>query len=101
METLEMRWYWASALYVSIHDELETPTDLKERIVFLVRAADDAEARSSAFELALRKEHAYVSATDSNVKWKLLSLEKVQELFDAEIVSGTDVFWEFIGADQI
>ena len=36
MESLVTRWYWASARYVLIQDEVETSTDLKERIVFLV-----------------------------------------------------------------
>ncbi len=101
MENRDTNWYWASARYVLIQDEVETSTDLKERIVFLVRAADDAEAKTLAFEFALRKESSYVTAADSNAKWKLQGVERVQELFDADIVSGTDVFWEFIGADQI
>lgn len=101
MESLVTRWYWASAMYVLVRDEFESSTDLKERIVFLVRAADDAQAKTLAFELALRKERSYVSADDTRVKWKLQVVERVQELFDAEVRSGTDVFWEFIGEDQI
>lgn len=69
---------------------------LWERLVFLVRARTDEEARARAEALARVKEHEYIAAAGNPVRWTFQGVEEVQPLHDRDIMEGTEVYWEFV-----
>lgn len=92
------RWYWASALFIEIHaPEIEEDDVLCERIVFLLQASSDAEAKELSGKIALSKEHSYESVA-GRVTWTLKAIERVEPRFDDVLAEGTEVFWQYLSA---
>jgi hypothetical protein len=91
----EEEWFWVAALFKSVHPERPRKRHLWERTVFLVRAPDEAAAQVRAREVALGKEHEYVTAAGERLRWTFQEVEAVQSLHDAELGEGTEVYWQF------
>jgi hypothetical protein len=88
-------WFWAAALFKAVHPKRPRKRHLWERTVFLVRAPDEAAARERARDVALRKEHEYITATGDQLRWTFQEVEEVQSLHDAELGEGAEVYWQF------
>lgn len=95
MCNFEDHWFWAAALFKAVHPKRPRRRHLWERTVFLVRAPDETTARERAREIALGKEHEYVTATGDELRWTFQEIEDVQSLHDAELGAGTEVYWKF------
>ena len=44
---------------------------------------------------AEQKQHSYVSATGSSVRWVFQEIEELQPLHSEEFTDGTEVYWKF------
>ena len=88
------RWYWVSATYKAVHGGVSRRRHLWERTVFLIRAADDTEAATTAENVARQKEHEYEAAGGDTVRWTFQEIEAIQPLFDERVGEGTEVYWE-------
>lgn len=91
----EDQWFWDAALFKAVHLERPRKRHLWERTVFLVRAPDEASARERAREVALGKEHEYVTATGDRLRWAFQAVEEIQALVQDQLAEGTEVYWQF------
>ena len=89
------RWFWASILLKCIPKGRRRRRHLWQQIVFVVNAADEAEAQTKIRAIAENKQHAYTSASGQALTWELQQVEEVQSLIDSEISDGTEVYWRF------
>lgn len=88
-------WYSATVLFKAVHPGAVRRRHLWERNTFLLRASEDCSIAEKAERIAREMEHEYESAGGQLVRWEFQSVEKIQELFDAELDDGTEVCWEF------
>lgn len=90
------QWYWVAATCKAVHkSEPRRRRYLWERTIFLVQAANDHECREKAMIQAEQKQHSYVSATGSSVRWVFQEIEELQPLHSEEFTDGTEVYWKF------
>lgn len=95
MSNSEDQWFWAAVLFKAVHPDRPRKRHLWERKVFLVRATDEASARERAREVALGKEHEYVTATGDRLRWTFHAVEEIQALVQDQLAEGTEVYWQF------
>lgn len=87
-----MSWYGAKILFESTIDgELQTSALCEESIRILL-ADDDESARERAEDIGRATEHEYKNEAGETVGWRFVTVIEVQELSEAELQSGTEVF---------
>ena len=91
-------WFWVSALYKlePIGRAVLAPARNHqwERRVFVIRAQRGDERRV-AKRVAKDHETKHGVPKGENAIWRLQEVEAYAELFDAQIESGTEVYWQF------
>lgn len=90
-----IKWYSATVLFKATHPGETRRRHLWERNTFILSASEDCSIAEKAERLARDMEHEYENAGGRLVRWEFQSVEKIQELFDAEPGEGTEVRWEF------
>lgn len=88
-------WYGIVATYKAKHAGVTRKRHLRERLTFVVRAADADEARIVAESVARDKEHEYVAAGGDTVRWEFREIEDIVSILDEEFRDGTEVYWQF------
>lgn len=92
------RWFWVSALYklTPIGNAMLSPerSNQWERRVFVVRAQRGDERRV-ARRIAKEHETRHNVPKGEKAVWRLQDIEAYAELFDEQIESGTEVYWQF------
>lgn len=91
----ESTWYWVAAVYKSVAVGMPRKRNLWMRSVFVFRASDTEDPTVRGNEIARAHEHEYRNAFGRTVRWQLQSVEAVERLFDPDISSGTEVYWQF------
>jgi len=87
-------WYFVSVVYrASVRGN--SPPILFERRVFLVAAPNVVVAKQVGQAVAVSSELGYKNEFGEFISWKLECIEDVQELFDKNIVTGTQVYWSY------
>lgn len=89
------QWYSATVLLKSVYPGEPRKRHLWERTTFLLRASEDCSLEEKAERLARAMEHEYENPYGQLVRWEFQSIERIQELFDAELTDGSEVVWEF------
>jgi hypothetical protein len=84
-------WFAAKLLFESSirHDDGRM---LQEESIRLIQANDEAEARSKAASLGVAEQHNYPNACGENVNWQFVSILELQDLCEANLVDGMEVF---------
>ena len=84
-------WFAAKLLFASSirHDDGRA---LQEESIRLIQANDEAEARSKAATIGASEQHSYGNAYGENVNWQFVSVLEIQDLCEANIVDGMEVF---------
>jgi hypothetical protein len=94
------QWYNAVLLLEAVHPDERGIERLLERRVIVVRASSEEEALRRADEHCGAADHEYRNVHGNRMQWQCRSVVGVTPLFDGEIVDGTEVFWELLGADD-
>jgi hypothetical protein len=94
-------WFAASLLYKSVHDGQPENDALWEESIVLIEAESRAEAEQKAANLGQGEEHEYVSATGDQVRWTFQGVERVYEILDANLESGTEVFSRLLRSSEV
>jgi hypothetical protein len=90
-----MPWYVAECLYYA--DTNPTAREqLGEYRYFLVEASNDEAAIIKSWQLGRNREHSYVSADETEVKWLLESVVDVKEILDETLSEGTELYHKYI-----
>jgi hypothetical protein len=88
-----MRWFAVmleSCGHVDDGDSSVSP--LWERTIVIIRAEDEASAELAAAEVARTRETSYPNDRGNTVHWTFERIVEVQELHDAEMCSGSEVW---------
>ena len=91
----ETAWYWAAALFKSVHVGKPRRRHLWQRSVFLVRAGTAPKAAQRAEALAVGMEHEYKGGTGDFIRWQFQSIEAIHPLDGEEVGEGAEVYWQF------
>lgn len=86
----------------SIHPDATIPIDTvyEERIVVL-RANDEDEAKSKGEEIGRASKEEYQNKDGETVIWEFREVLDVLQLFDDPIKDGTEVYWSFLGEEEL
>lgn len=85
-------WFSARLLFRSKVDDAADSPPLYEESIVLVDAAGEDAAREVAERIARSKEHNYLNAEHKQVRWVFLRLLELQDLCEAELSSGVEVY---------
>ena len=73
---------------------------LYEETIRLLVGADVVEVREKAAALGLRLQHSYYNESGQEVVWRFEALLEVQDLCEAEILDGVEVFSTLFCSEQ-
>ncbi len=85
-------WYAASLVVASTVGGVRSDNDLLDLQVKLIRAPDLETARRRAIELGKQEDHSYPNADGEIVAWQFKGIHRIEELEDATLVDGGEVF---------
>ncbi len=91
-------WYTVRVLIKATGRGQPTALPLFEDRLVLVRAKNHDEAERKASTIVRKTEKPYKNPFGNVVRWKLAKVYESVELFDENIVDGTEVYWRFIYA---
>ncbi|WP_437997658.1 DUF4288 domain-containing protein [Sorangium sp. So ce185] len=94
-------WYSVCMLFESEVDDQSSEEPLCEESIRLVNAADVDEAKRIADSLGVELEHSYANPDGKTVRWMFKGIVEVQDLCEAEIVNGTEVFSRMFKKGQL
>lgn len=96
-----MKWYVASLLFKAIHSQPVSQDDLwEERLVLLSADTLDA-ARQMAQATGNVPVVGYAGEGDDQIIWTFRHVERVYEIQQAELQSGTEIFSRFLKTAEV
>lgn len=84
-------WYGAKLLFESSIPD-EQGRLLQEESIRLIEAVDESEANAKAVALGNSEQHEYGNAFSETVRWRFVSLLEIQNLCEADVSDGVEVF---------
>src|SRR5436309_680118 len=97
----QQKWFAACLLMESLVDSGPPKEKLFEEKIVLVRASTDADAAEKAERFGRDAEQEYLNADGETVKWVFRELLDLKELFDEAVGDGTEVYYAFLGDDEV
>lgn len=94
-------WYSVSVLFEGVHPSGPAEDNLWEESILLIDAVDESGAVSKATEIAKTKEVSFAAAGGDHVQWRFSRIERVFEVDDSPIASGSEVFSRFLRASEV
>ena len=85
-------WFSVRLLFVSEINGDAHQDRLCEESIIVVQAADEESARAAAQRLALTLEHGYANDRGEVVQWRFVRLMELQDLCEATLTNGTEVW---------
>ena len=99
--TDKLTWFAARLLFESTSAADQTPLLYEERIIVLQGAATAKDAEKKARKLGSSSEVEYESVSGESVSWKFKEVLDLVELDEAEIRDGSEVYHQFLTADEV
>jgi|SRR4026208_1661929 uncharacterized protein DUF4288 len=94
-------WYAASLLFRGIHSIPTDQDDLWEESIRLIQASDENEAESKATLLGQASEVSYLAQGRDKVSWKFVQIERIFQIDDDPLTSGSEVFSRFLKSSEV
>ena len=85
-------WFSVRLLFVSEIQGADNQDRLCEESIILVQERDEAEAKKAAERFASAMRQEYANEQGETVKWRFIGVLEVQDLCEAKIVNGAEVW---------
>jgi Domain of unknown function (DUF4288) len=89
-------WYSAALFFQGVSQTHRAVETLWEEKLLLIDADSAEKAQSIAEQIGRASEHAYTSATQEDICWTFVCVERVYEIMDVGIKNGTELFSRFL-----
>lgn len=90
-----MNWFAASMFYRGIRSDNQDESLWEERVV-LLKAETMSEALENARKIGPASDVAYETSDGSTLAWKFQCVERIVEIEEESLVSGTEIFSRFL-----
>lgn len=88
---MDNKWWCATIIMCSSVVDEEDELTLCDEQIHVVKAHDLQSASEKSIELGKNQEHSYESIQGQTVFWKFVGVQSLEELFDDEIVDGSEI----------
>src|SRR5262249_49642811 len=93
-------WYGAKLIFESSIPD-ENGRILEEESIRLIEANDESDAQAKAIALGNSEQHEYGNAYGETVQWRFVSVLEIQDLCEARLFDGVEVFSRMRWKDSV
>ena len=94
-------WYAASLMFEGIHPGQVPEQSLWEESIRLFEATDEDAAKRMAESAAQKNSVTFATDKGDSVEWKFVRIERIFEIGDEPVKSGSEVFSRFLRASEV